>query len=104
MSMVALAMTVAGCNYHNIIEGNSLGEYYRPADGSSSPFLSKVLEYTPAPGQYIGEPDITPAFILTEIIIQKIQAHSALTVQLPFPVNQKKSQTVLHTFTMLSLL
>ena len=65
MSMVALAMTVAGCNYHNIIEGNSLGEYYRPADGSSSPFLSKVLEYTPAPGQYIGEPDITPAFILT---------------------------------------
>lgn len=65
MFVVALAITVAGCNYGNIIEGDPLGEYYRPADASSSPYASKVFEYTPAPGQFIGEPNITPALILT---------------------------------------
>ena len=63
--VVALAIFIASCNYSNIIEGDPLGEYYRPADASSSPYASKVFEYTPAPGQFIGEPNITPALILT---------------------------------------
>ena len=63
--VVALAIIVAGCNYSNIIEGDPLGEYYRAADASSSPYASKVFEYTPAPGQFIGDPTITPALILT---------------------------------------
>ena len=63
--VVALAMTLAGCNYNNIIEVESLGEYYRQAVASSSPYISKVFEYKPAPGQFIGEPTISPAPILT---------------------------------------
>ena len=31
------------------------GTYFRPADGSSSPLISRVYEYTPAPGQFINE-------------------------------------------------
>ena len=66
MSVVALAMTLAGCNYSNIIEGDPLGEFYRPADASSSPFANKVFEYTPAPGQFIGDPAIFPSLVLTK--------------------------------------
>ena len=31
------------------------GTYFRPAVGSSSPLISQVYEYTPAPGQFINE-------------------------------------------------
>ncbi|HIZ86430.1 MAG TPA: cell surface protein, partial [Candidatus Coprenecus stercoravium] len=31
------------------------GTYFRPADGSSNAFISRVFEYTPAPGQFINE-------------------------------------------------
>ena len=31
------------------------GTYFRPAGGSSSPLISQVYEYTPAPGQFINE-------------------------------------------------
>ena len=31
------------------------GTYFRPADGSSSPLISQVYEYIPAPGQFINE-------------------------------------------------
>ncbi len=31
------------------------GEYYRPATVESSPEWNKIYEYTPAPGQFIGE-------------------------------------------------
>ena len=66
MFVVALAMTLAGCNYSNIIEGDPLGEFYRPADASSSPFANQVFEYTPAPGQFIGDPAIFTSLVLTK--------------------------------------
>ena len=31
------------------------GTYFRPVGGSSSPLISQVYEYTPAPGQFINE-------------------------------------------------
>lgn len=54
-SLAAAALVACGCNFSKTIETPSLGPYYRAADGNSSVYASKVCDYTPAPGQFIGD-------------------------------------------------
>lgn len=65
LSVFALVMLLSGCNYNRIIEDNSLGEYFRAPQRTSSVYASKVFEYTPAPGQFIGDPVVFPTIIQT---------------------------------------
>ncbi len=62
---IAAALSAVSCNYGRIVPGEPLGEYYRPADASSSAFADKVYEYTPAPGQFINDPVSMPFSIKT---------------------------------------
>lgn len=62
----AILFVCNGCNYHKVIDDTSLGKYYRSATAASSPFASTVCEYTPAPGQFIGDPAIFPTNLLTQ--------------------------------------
>lgn len=62
----ALALLCTSCNYNRVIEEVSLGKYYRAPQATSSVFASKVFEYTPAPGQFIGEPTIFTTTIQTQ--------------------------------------
>jgi len=55
------AVLAASCNYHKIIDEDSLGEYYRAPTAQSSQFADKVYEYTPAPGQFINDPVTNPS-------------------------------------------
>ena len=66
ITLVAALLLAAGCNFSKIIEDDSMGEYFRSPRADSSPYVSKVFEYTPAPGQFIGEPTISPYLILTQ--------------------------------------
>lgn len=52
MLMVVIA---SSCNKDDVIAITFEDEYYRAANESSSAMWSKVFEYTPAPGQFIGE-------------------------------------------------
>lgn len=47
----------SSCNYDGYItDGKDYGAtHYRPATQNSSPYCTKVFEYTPAPGQFINE-------------------------------------------------
>ena len=59
-SAIITIFAVAICSSCNIDEyitdGKDYSEsYYRPATQSSSPYCTKVFEYTPAPGQFINE-------------------------------------------------
>ena len=51
------AAICSSCNIDGYItDGKNYDEsYYRPATQSSSPYCTKVFEYTPAPGQFINE-------------------------------------------------
>ena len=51
------AVICSSCNIDEYItDGKDYGEsHYRPATQSSSPYCTKVFEYTPAPGQFINE-------------------------------------------------
>lgn len=53
-SLLALlaAVTFGACSKDD--DTNTGEQYYRPATGSSSGFISKVLDYVPAPGQFIN--------------------------------------------------
>lgn len=62
---VAPVLMCTGCNYNRVIEETSLGEYFRAPKASSSAFADKVYEYTPAPGQFIGDPTIFKSLVLT---------------------------------------
>ena len=64
-SALALVMFFSGCNYNRVIEDTSLGEYFRAPKATSSVYASKVFEYTPAPGQFIGDPVVFPTIIQT---------------------------------------
>lgn len=60
LSLAAAAiLACTACNYHKVIERESLGEYFRMPQETSNVYADKVFEYTPAPGQFIGEPTIT---------------------------------------------
>ena len=57
-AITALAVVVcSSCNIDEYItDGNDYSKsHYRPATQSSSPYCTKVFEYTPAPGQFINE-------------------------------------------------
>ena len=57
-AITTLAVVVcSSCNIDEYItDGNDYSEsHYRPATQSSSPYCTKVFEYTPAPGQFINE-------------------------------------------------
>ena len=58
--VIAAALSAVSCNYSKIIQEESLGEYFRAPNASSSVFSDKVFEYTPAPGQFINEPTVFP--------------------------------------------
>ena len=62
----AAALLCTACNYNRVIEETSLGEYFRAPQATSSVYASKVFEYTPAPGQFIGDPTIFPTIIQTQ--------------------------------------
>ena len=64
-ALIACSLICTGCNYHKIVERESLGQYFRMPDDNCSVYASKVFEYTPAPGQFIGEPKITDLDIYT---------------------------------------
>ncbi|MBR4849792.1 MAG: hypothetical protein IKV09_02565 [Alistipes sp.] len=51
------AVICSSCNYDGYItDGKDYGKsHYRPATQSSSPYCTRVFEYTPAPGQFINE-------------------------------------------------
>ena len=51
------AVIFSSCNIDGYItDGKDYGaSHYRPATQSSSPYCTKVFEYTPAPGQFINE-------------------------------------------------
>ena len=51
------AVICSSCNIDGYItDGKDYGSsYYRPATQQSSPYCTKVFEYTPAPGQFINE-------------------------------------------------
>ncbi len=58
-------MVLASCNYSNIQDDPSLGEYFRPHNAASSIYSDRVLEYTPAPGQFINDPVTMPYGVKT---------------------------------------
>lgn len=56
LCMFVVAMIASSCNKDDVIEATpEEANYYRPKSESSSAEWSKVFEYTPAPGQFIGE-------------------------------------------------
>ena len=57
LCMFAVAMIASSCNKDDVIEAtvNEGNKFYRPKTEASSAEWSKVYEYTPAPGQFIGE-------------------------------------------------
>lgn len=53
--MFVVVMVASSCNKDDVIVTTFEEEYYRAATESSSAEWSKVFEYTPAPGQFIGD-------------------------------------------------
>ena len=67
ISIIFISLCVS-CNQDEVIikdeegnNGNSGQEGFRPSTSDSTPFINKVYEWTPAPGQYINDfgPDIS---------------------------------------------
>lgn len=54
LCMLTLVIT-SSCNKDDVITITFDNEYYRPATEQSSVASDKVFEYTPAPGQFIGD-------------------------------------------------
>lgn len=57
VSVAALGLVLTGCNKDDVVvdkPGDGLTGY-RPATQASSPYSTRVYEYTPAPGQFINE-------------------------------------------------
>ena len=50
-----MVVTASSCNRDDVVTITLEDEHYRPATAASSPSWSRVVEYTPAPGQYIGD-------------------------------------------------
>ncbi|MBQ6584094.1 MAG: hypothetical protein IIX42_02950, partial [Alistipes sp.] len=50
-----LAVVVSSCNIDETITAPELDKYYRAATAGSLMQWSEVFEYTPAPGQFIGD-------------------------------------------------
>lgn len=58
LAMAAAGAMLAGCEKDDVIVDGPEPEpssTYRPATLDSSPYCSRVFDYTPAPGQFIGE-------------------------------------------------
>lgn len=55
LCMFAVVMVASSCNKDDVIVTTFEEDYYRAATESSSAEWSKVFEYTPAPGQFIGD-------------------------------------------------
>ncbi len=53
--MFVVVMVASSCNKDDVIVTTFEEDYYRAATESSSAEWSKVFEYTPAPGQFIGD-------------------------------------------------
>ncbi|MBO4557993.1 MAG: hypothetical protein J5693_05245 [Bacteroidales bacterium] len=58
--LLLAAFAVSSCNYHKVIDGEPLGEFFRAPTNESSVYADKVLDYTPAPGQFINADVILP--------------------------------------------
>lgn len=52
--MMAVVLVISSCNKDEVI-GTTVEEHYRAKTASSSAYLNRVFEYTPAPGQFINE-------------------------------------------------
>lgn len=52
--MVAVVLVASSCNKDGVI-GTTVDGHYRAKVSTSSPYFNNVLEYTPAPGQFINE-------------------------------------------------
>ena len=50
-----MVVAASSCNRDDVVTITLEDEHYRPATVASSPSWSRVVEYTPAPGQYIGD-------------------------------------------------
>lgn len=50
-----MVVAASSCNRDDVVTITLEDEHYRPATAASSPSWSRVVEYTPAPGQYIGD-------------------------------------------------
>ena len=53
--MFVVAMITSSCNKDDVIEATYEENHYRAKSENSSAEWSKVFEYTPAPGQFIGD-------------------------------------------------
>ena len=52
---LVVVLVTSSCNMDDVIHAPEVDKYYRPATTSSSMQWSNVFDYTPAPGQFIGE-------------------------------------------------